>query len=279
MCRFVFYSGKPICLSSLIEKPQNSIISQSLSSQYKLSPVNADGFGIAWYAPHLTPEPGMFHAITPAWNNHNLLNLASTISSPTILAHVRAASESLAVSQNNCHPFAWNSFSFMHNGFIKPFLKVKRKIQAHLSDEAFAIIKGSTDSEHIFVLFIHHYLKLELPELDRMETAMVQTIAYLQKLLKTGDMKLNLIVTNGNETIATRYSNNQENPPSLFISSFAKLILKDHKLKELPGSHTPKSVLICSEPITEELKWQEISPNTLIKVKKDNSFTTSAFEG
>jgi predicted glutamine amidotransferase len=76
MCRFALYLGPPITLDTLITKPVNSIIHQSFHSHERKDPLNADGFGVAWYVPELSLHPAVFRSITPAWNDENLLNLA-----------------------------------------------------------------------------------------------------------------------------------------------------------------------------------------------------------
>lgn len=64
----------------------------------------------------------MFKFITPAWSNNNLRNLGDYIYSNLIMAHVRAASsghdhtERVIVSNENCHPFKFGRWTFMHNG-------------------------------------------------------------------------------------------------------------------------------------------------------------------
>ncbi len=58
MCRFALYLGSPIHVSSLITDPANSIIHQSFHSHEREEPLNGDGFGLAWYVPELTDEPG-----------------------------------------------------------------------------------------------------------------------------------------------------------------------------------------------------------------------------
>lgn len=42
----------------------------------------------------------------------------------------------------------------MHNGGIADFHLIKRKLQASLSDELFAVPQGNTDSEWAFALFL-----------------------------------------------------------------------------------------------------------------------------
>ena len=152
MCRFVLYLGPPLVLSTLITEPANSMIHQSFHSHERKEPLNGDGFGVAWYQRELSDEPGVFRSITPAWSNHNLLDLARVTRSTCILAHVRAATPGMAVTETNTHPFAWGPYAFMHNGEIGGFHQIKRRLLARLSDEAFDRIGGTTDSEHFFAL-------------------------------------------------------------------------------------------------------------------------------
>jgi predicted glutamine amidotransferase len=93
-------------------------IYQSFRCKERSTPLNGDGFGVAWYVPEIRDAPGIFKAITPAWNNRNLLSLCGVTKSHCILAHVRAATQGIGISEANCHPFSWKNLSFMHNGDI-----------------------------------------------------------------------------------------------------------------------------------------------------------------
>ncbi|MCB1034925.1 MAG: class II glutamine amidotransferase, partial [Acidobacteria bacterium] len=106
MCRFALYLGDEILVSSLVTEPSNSIIHQSFHSHLREEPLNGDGFGVAWYIPGGT-EPAVFKEVNPAWNSLNLHSLARVTRSHCLMAHVRAASPGLPVTQLNCHPFAW----------------------------------------------------------------------------------------------------------------------------------------------------------------------------
>ncbi len=149
VCRFTFYRGTPIALSSLITEPTNSLIHQSFHSHEREEPLNGDGFGVAWYADG-RPEPALFRSITPAWSNRNLRELAAVVRSSCILAHVRAATQQTDVMEPNCHPFKRGGIAFMHNGDIGGFRKLRRPLIDSLSDAAYQGIAGSTDSEHFF---------------------------------------------------------------------------------------------------------------------------------
>jgi predicted glutamine amidotransferase len=150
MCRVIMYLGEPLSLASLITAPTNSLVRQSRESEVS-TVMNGDGFGVAWYADG-DEVPALFRSITPAWNNRNLFHLARVTRSPCILAHVRSATEGLAIHEGNTHPFVLGRYSFMHNGSVAQFPRIRRRIVDRLSDETFRAIEGTTDSEHVFAL-------------------------------------------------------------------------------------------------------------------------------
>ncbi|OBA26915.1 N-terminal nucleophile aminohydrolase [Hanseniaspora valbyensis NRRL Y-1626] len=71
-----------------------------------------------------------------------------------MFAHVRASTYGV-LSETNCHPFNYHSLTFMHNGGVSNFKKIRRRFLNELSDEYFNVVQGSTDSECCFALFLH----------------------------------------------------------------------------------------------------------------------------
>ena len=67
--------------------------------------------------------PAFVHGMSHR-NNDNLTRLSLKISSSLIFAHVRAAYPGMPVSEQNCHPFQWKHYMWMHNGNIGGFSKV-----------------------------------------------------------------------------------------------------------------------------------------------------------
>ena len=75
-----------------------------------------------------------FKFITPAWSNQNLRNIGNYVQSSLIFAHIRAASAGIdasedaevVVNQENCHPFRYRQWTFMHNGGIPDFSRVSQ---------------------------------------------------------------------------------------------------------------------------------------------------------
>ena len=123
MCRFLAYLGySPIGIGQLIEAPSNSLINQSHARRGSMGGINGDGFGLAWYNGTQDTEPGLFKSTQPAWNDANLRHLSRKISSSCFMAHVRASTVG-DVSQDNCHPFSYGPYTFVHNGTPHSSLK------------------------------------------------------------------------------------------------------------------------------------------------------------
>lgn len=155
MCRFIVYHGPAITMASLVTEPEHAMLQLAMKAFCCATPVNADGFGISWYHPEI-PVPGVFKDITPAWNNPNLTHIARAIKSHCFFAHVRAASMG-GVTYPNCHPFIFKNISFMHNGTVPYFKQIKRALISRVSERAFQLIQGTTDSEAMFALFVTNF--------------------------------------------------------------------------------------------------------------------------
>ena len=149
MCRWLAYSGSPVCLEDLLFKPKNSLVVQSQHSKLGATTTNGDGFGVGWYGALETP--GVFRSTEPAWNDRNLRELSALASSRRVFAHIRASTGS-AVQQTNCHPFRHGRWLWMHNGFLDGFPVMKRDLAFAVDPALFHEIEGSTDSEMLFFL-------------------------------------------------------------------------------------------------------------------------------
>ena len=215
MCRLIGYRGKTnILLSELVEKPENSLIKQSLETKLGKKGINADGFGISWYNQDIDDTPGIFKSTQPAWNDGNLKHICNKISSNCFLGHVRASTVG-DVTINNCHPFSHLKYSFIHNGTIKHFEKIRRPLLNVLDEKLFYRIKAQTDSEHLFFLIMHFLLN---DAEQSLEQSILKAFSWVIENQHQEDeehfSKLNIIITDGNNIIATRFaSKNNEAIP------------------------------------------------------------------
>jgi glutamine amidotransferase len=279
MCRFVLYLGPEIIVSSLLTDPAHSLIRQSYKSRERTEPLNGDGFGIGWYVPSVSAEPAVFRDISPAWSNQNLLNLARVVRTPCVMAHVRAASVGLPVTQLNCHPFAWRELVFMHNGDVREFARIRRRLCERLSDAAFGWIRGSTDSEHLFALFIDQYMALEvLPPLERLAQALKSTIHILEVVAREANVEpaatLNLAVANGHCAAVSRVSIGDERPNTLYYIGGSSYTCNEGVC--LMSRGTQDAVLVASEPLSEDDGWAAVPPNHLVLISETRNVRLEA---
>jgi glutamine amidotransferase len=281
MCRFTFYQGEPIRLSSLVTEPEHSLINQSFDSREGEEPLNGDGFGVVWYVPELSPCPGRFRGVSPAWNNTNLHEIARVVSSGCVLAHVRAATQQLAVSELNCHPFVADRWAFMHNGDIGGFARIRRPLLSQLSDASFEAIQGSTDSEHFFALLLDE-LDQEAadPGAEAMGRAFQRAIERVSALMfehAPGEhLYINAALTNGVDAVACRYTTDEPNEgSSLHINQGQRYVCENGVCRMVDTVHAG-SVIVSSEPLSEDPGWRTFAPNSMVLLSQRRAIRTIA---
>jgi ergothioneine biosynthesis protein EgtC len=249
------YLGRPLLLEQLLYQPNHSLIVQSYQPREMTSGVvNADGFGVGWYHSQRETEPFSYKAIAPVWNDVNLPSLSRFIESGCVLANVRSATSGQSVDLVNCQPFQRDRLTFIHNGFIGRFREtLYRPLRERLTDTAYRMIRGTTDSEHIFALLID-----ALTDTESLAVALQQTIATLSALSDKYETEFsaNIIVSNGQQLVASRFANRDPVPTLYWLQQNPQL---------------PKSVVIASEPLFEA-DWVAFGDRSLLTVNSD--FTT-----
>ncbi|KAM3089697.1 ergothioneine biosynthesis protein EgtC [Phormidesmis sp. 146-35] len=253
MCRLFGYLGSPVQLDRLLTQPEHSLIVQSYQPrEMTAGTMNADGYGLGWYHPQRDTEPFLYKNILPIWNDINLPSLSRYIESGCILANVRSATAGLAVDLSNCQPFQHSLILAMHNGFIKNFRQtLYRPIRDRLSDLAYQLIKGNTDSEHLFALLID-----ELQTTDSLAQALNQTIKLVAQLADKQEtpFSANLMVSDGQQLVVSRYADRLK-VPTLYW-------LRDHP-------SFPQSVMVASEPIFPG-NWHPLPDRCVAILKHDH---------
>ena len=271
MCRFVVYLGPPITLSSLITEPTHSLIHQSYHSRERTEPLNGDGFGVGWYVPPLSDRPAVFRSISPAWSNRSLRQLCRVTRSDCVFAHIRAASPGLPVIESNCHPFCWRDLAFMHNGRIAEFRRLKRTLQADLSDEAFHAIEGSTDSEHVFALLIDR-VKANGDLSRAIQATLGQVVGHLDAAGAAGVSQLNLAVTDGRRAVVTRFTTDPAGrAETLYLHEGRSYVCEDGVCRMIEPGEEGGAVLISSEALSDDPGWKPVPVNHMVIVEQDRS--------
>jgi predicted glutamine amidotransferase len=257
MCRWLAYSGSPVLVEEALYSPAHSLIDQSLHSQLGAEATNGDGFGLGWYDER--PTPGVFRSIEPAWNDQNLRELAAHVTSSHFFAHIRAAIGS-AVQQTNCHPFRYNRWLFMHNGFIAELPRVKRDLVVAVDESLYAEISGQADTEILF------YLALTLGLEDDPPDAVARAIGLVEAVGRAKGVKYpfqgTIATTDGVRTWAFRYSSEGKSR-SLFYTTHVPTLRRLYPHMEVLDGLSDDARLVVSEPLGDVPGvWNEVPEAT-----------------
>lgn len=275
MCRLLAYQGPPLSVDDFLYKPDHSLINQSYNAHEIEEPLNGDGFGLGWYSPGISAEPAVFVSVSPSWNNRNLRYIAPKLASPTLFAHVRAASVG-DVTENNCHPFHHCDMLMMHNGDVEDFGRIKRNLVDTLSQDRYLWISGQTDSQHLFALFLDHYLSVGRTGTAAMADALDRTFHDLKALKRSHGLNqaswLNIVVTDGKRTVASRYVDEPGlKPLSLHHTEGSRYVCDDSGCGMRPARAHKQAVLVASEPLTDNAAhWKSVLPNHFLMVDEEN---------
>lgn len=266
MCRWLAYIGKSIFIDTLVIKPSFSLLEQSLNSKMlfrhdgSLLTTNGDGFGIGWY--NLKEEPGLFKGSEPAWGNENLNEICSQTRSHLFMAHIRAASTG-AIQRTNSHPFKYKNWLFQHNGYVNHFEHIRRDLQFDIAPEFFSVLKGTTDSETLFLLALTYGLqKNPKAALERMIRRVKDACA---KSEIPFDLTLSCAISDGTHLYTIRYTSSEKSH-SQFYSTYAECLKEiNADSPTLPAN----SVVVVSEPLDQSGEhWHEMPQDSFAIIKQ-----------
>ncbi|MCP4623143.1 MAG: class II glutamine amidotransferase [bacterium] len=155
------------------------------------------------------------------------------------LCHLRKASDNIAITLSNTHPFIHNGWAFIHNGTVFQAASLHR-------DPSLLMTSDDSDTEHLF-----HYLLTEITDHCRHKTipsAIVDAISSL-----TVDYtSLNFMLSNGRDLYVARCFNKYSDYYTLYAYQLAA------------------GIVICSEPIESEgldhSHWTLLANNSLLRI-------------
>jgi len=159
MCRVLAYIGPEIPLESLLLKPENSLVNQSLDPERPpLLQLAGWGFGV-WSEHLLKPdEPLLYRRPMAAFYDDNAERIIPSLQASTMLAHVRAADYNAAtvLVDENCHPYAYAGTPWImaQNGNLAHWTLLQRELLAPCKDEYLEQMRGTTDTEFLYVLLL-----------------------------------------------------------------------------------------------------------------------------
>lgn len=238
MCRHLAYLGPQEPLGRLLVEPPNSLYRQSWAPRrQRYGTVNADGFGVGWYAPG-DPVPARYRRAGPIWADLSFADLARVVRSGAVLAAVRDATLAGADAEAAAAPFAAGRWLFSHNGAIAGWPDSAAPLVPSLPPVDLLSLQARTDSAFVWALVLHR-----LRSGDDLADALSASVRRLAEAAPAS--RLNLLLTDGDTIAATAWGD------SLWY-------------RTKPGSGT----VVASEPYDDDPLWREVPDRTVLTASR-----------
>ncbi|MFD3473431.1 ergothioneine biosynthesis protein EgtC [Streptomyces sp. NPDC058695] len=244
MCRQLAYLGPAAPLGDVLVTPSHSLLRQSWEPRrQRHGTVNADGFGVGWYADG-DPVPARYRRAGPIWGDQSFADLARVVRSGAVLAAVRDATLGGADGEAAAAPFASGPWLFSHNGAVKGWPRSLAPLTTAVPPVDLLSLEARCDSAFVWALLLHR-----LRSGDDQGQALADTV--LEVAEAAPGSRLNLLLTDGETITATAWGD------SLWY------------LTE-PG----RSTVVASEPYDDDPHWREVPDRTLLAASRTDVLLT-----
>ena len=244
MCRHLAYLGPEGPLGRVLVEPAHSLYRQSWAPRrQRYGTVNADGFGVGWYAEG-DPVPARYRRAGPIWADLSFADLARVVRSGAVLAAVRDATLSGADAEAAAAPYAAGPWLFSHNGAVKGWPGSLAPLVASLPAVDVLSLEARNDSALVWALVL-----ARLRGGDDEAQALADTVVEVAEAAPGS--RLNLLLTNGETITATTWGD------TLWYLS-------------RPG----RSAVVASEPYDDDPHWQEVPDRTLLAASRTDVLLT-----
>ncbi|MEV6083924.1 ergothioneine biosynthesis protein EgtC [Streptomyces parvulus] len=234
MCRHLAYVGPSEPLGRLLVAPPHGLYRQSWAPRrQRHGTVNADGFGVGWYAGD-DPVPARYRRAGPIWADQSFADLARVVRSGAFLAAVRDATLAGADAEAAAAPFAADARLFSHNGAVTGWPGSLAGPAGTLPPEELLALEARNDSALVWALVL-----ARLRAGDDDGRALAETV--LEVAAAAPGSRLNLLLTDGATVTATTWGD------TLWYLT-------------LPGGGT----VVASEPYDDDPRWREVPDRTLL---------------
>ena len=236
MCRHLAYLGPQATLRSVLTDPPYGLLRQSWAPrQQKHGTVNADGFGVGWYADD-DPVPARYRRAVPMWGDASFADLVRVTRTRALLAAVRSATDGTAQVEAAAAPYAAGPWLFSHNGTLDGWPDATAGLAATLPAAELLALEARADSALAWALVLHRLRAGESPA-----DALSGTVGDLDAAGITG--RFNFLLTDGTTIAATAAGDT------------------------LCYRTRPGQVVVASEPFDDEPGWSTVPDRTVLTAR------------
>ncbi|MER5886786.1 ergothioneine biosynthesis protein EgtC [Streptomyces sp. NPDC001941] len=234
MCRHLAFLGPPVALEEVLVRPAHGLYRQSWEPRaQRYGTVNADGFGVGWYAEG-DPVPARYRRAGPIWADPSFADLARVVRSGALLAAVRDATAPGADAEAAAAPFAAEPWLFSHNGAVRGWPGSLAGPAAALPAAELLSLEARCDAALVWALVLHR-----LRDGDELGQALADTVH--EVAAAAPGSRLNLLLTDGTTIAATAWGD------TLWYLA-------------QPG----RSTVVASEPYDDDPHWREVPDRSLL---------------
>lgn len=246
LCRLTAYVGSSLPADTLVFGGSHSLYEQSYAPRELIhGTVNADGYGVVWYR---DKKPVRVGGCRPIWQDRGLPVILESSTSQMMLATVRNATEGIPVDETGNAPLVYERWTFILNGFVEDFrASYMRMLRARLPDDLYGQLRGSSDTETLFLLALS-----AMRDGASLSEALEQTRDEVCRLLQPGhEAQLTMILADGEELAALRTAS-VKRLNSLYLAS-------GHPL-------APDGTLLASERLDRHASWRSVGRHQSVQL-------------
>ncbi len=235
MCRlFAVYAKEPVR------------VRRAFAAMRAQSHEHKDGWGVFSF----DQGPKLETSTESAHRSERFRELGQTLEARAMLAHIRLASVG-AVTPPNAHPFFDEGWAFQHNGTVRGFAQNRERLESLLSHERRTRIKGDTDSERCFQLFLSRVKGGEPKQVAQALASVIRDVSAIFDEPGAKPSSMNFIVFNGQHLVATRHGRELH----LLSRQNARLISSEALWHDEPWEMLPEDSAIAIDPSLEVTRW------------------------
>ena len=270
MCRLLLSMNRYIDKETLINffNQSNHIkntpgLSNNFDSNFHL-----DGYGLAWIDSKY--NLCIYKCANTYYEDINFTNILSELTTtPFIIGHLRNKGKNSYANKNinNCHPFVYDNYIFVHNGFIKNFKLHKQKIYNLIHPKYISKIQGKTDTEYLFyylLTLINMLTNKNINKKYRKEYIYKRAFEILIKTFNDENIEFvgNFIFSDTDIVLVFRFISKNFNNINTIDSIKSLLFLRNYEppslyYSNIDSNSNSNSILITSEPVNSNYKLIE----------------------